>query len=573
MKAVWKICGKKADFDGIGERFGIDRVLARIIRNRDVIGDEEIALYLHGGVESLNNPHLMKDVDKAVNLLAAKKEESKHIRIIGDYDIDGICSIYVLLMGLRRVGAQVDYVIPHRINDGYGINEQLIQNAYEDGVDTIVTCDNGIAAIDQIAYGKELGMTIIVTDHHDIRFTEEEEERRYLLPNADAVVNPKQADCPYPFKGLCGAVVAWKLVCCLYEHYGISSQEAFDFIKYAAIATIGDVMVLQGENRVIVKEGLRQINTTDNLGLNMLMAVNGIERGSLTAYHVGFIIGPCLNASGRLDTARCSLDLLCADNRKDAERLAGDLKAFNDERKRLTAEFVEKAVDMIENGPLMQDTVLVVYLKDCHESIAGIIAGRLREHFYKPVLVITDAEGGLKGSGRSIEGYNMFEELLKCSDLMTKFGGHPMAAGLSLPRENLELLGRRLNKNAALTQKELTPVTWIDVPMPIDYVNEQLIEQLSLLEPFGNGNGKPVFADKNLKVSHTAVFGKNHNVLKCTLTNERGISMSAVHFGREPFRQQPMQDGDMVSVIYYPSINEYNGRRTLQLVISEIQVR
>lgn len=573
MKAVWKICGKKADFDGIGERFGIDKVLARIIRNRDVVGDEEIALYLQGGIEKLNNPHLLKDADKAVGLLAKKIEETKHIRIIGDYDIDGVCSIYVLLMGLRRVGAKVDYVIPHRINDGYGINEQLIQNAYEDGVDTIVTCDNGIAAIDQIAYGKKMGMTMIVTDHHDIRFVEEEGGRRYLVPEADAVVNPKQEDCPYPFKGLCGAVVAWKLVCCLYEHYGISGQEAFDFIKYAAIATIGDVMVLQGENRVIVKEGLRQINTTDNLGLNMLMEVNGIARGSLTAYHIGFIIGPCLNASGRLDTARWSLDLLCADNRKDAERLAGDLKAFNDERKKLTAEFVEKAVDMIENGPLKQDVVLVVYLEGCHESIAGIIAGRLREHFYRPVLVITDAEGGLKGSGRSIEGYNMFEELLKCSDLMTKFGGHPMAAGLSLPKENLELLGRRLNDNAVLTEKELTPVTWIDVPMPIDYVNEQLIEQLSLLEPFGNGNGKPVFADKNLRVGHTAIFGKNHNVLKCTLTNERGISISAVYFGREAFRQPPMQDGDMVSVIYYPSINDYNGRRTLQIVINDIRVQ
>lgn len=573
MDSIWKVYAKKADFEAIEKKYGIDRVLARIIRNRDVIGDEEIEKYLNGGRESLNNPHLLKDADKAAGIISKKVSDGVRLRIIGDYDIDGICSIYILLKGLERIGADVDYVIPHRVNDGYGINENLIKNAHDDGIDTIITCDNGIAAMAQIEYGKGLGLTIVVTDHHDIRFEEDEAgEKHYIIPSADAVVNPKQQDCPYPFKGLCGAVVAWKLVACLYEHYGISKSETEDFLKYAAIATVGDVMELKGENRIIVKEGLKQINETDNLGLNMLMEVNGIAKGALSAFHIGFVIGPCLNASGRLDTARWSLELLCADNRKDAERLAGDLKAFNDERKKLTAEFVEKAVGMIENGTLKEDNVLVVYLEGCHESIAGIIAGRLREHFYRPVLVITDAEEGLKGSGRSIEGYNMFEELLKCSHLLTKFGGHPMAAGLSLARENLEPLRRLLNENETLTQKELTPVTWIDVPMPIDYITEKLVEQISVLEPFGNGNSKPVFADKNLIVNHVSVIGKNKNTLKCTLTNERGSSISGIMFGSEEIKTLPFNNGDIISVIYYPSINEYGGRRTLQIVINDVKV-
>lgn len=572
MESIWKVFGKKADFNAIHDKFHIDPVMARIIRNRDVIGDEAIRQYLYGGVEELNNPHLLKDADKTVSILQDAIAKGEKIRIIGDYDIDGVCSIYILLTALEKVGANVDYVIPHRVLDGYGINERLIQNAYEDGVRTIITCDNGIAAMEQVVYAKQLGMRVLITDHHDLRFVEENGEKIYLVPEADAIVNPKQPDCNYPFEGLCGAVVAWKVITCLYEAYNLPKNLYLEFLKYAAIATVGDVMVLQNENRIIVKEGLKQLNETSDLGISMLMEVNGITKGTLSAYHIGFVIGPCLNASGRLDTAKWSLELLRATNRKDAEKLAGDLKAYNDERKNLTAKFVEEAIKNIENSSQIQDNVLVVYLPECHESIAGIIAGRLREHFYKPVLVITKAEDGLKGSGRSIEGYHMFEELLKCESLLTKFGGHPMAAGLSLLEENLEPLREQLNANQCLTEKELTPVTWIDVPMPIDYITEELVEQISLLEPFGNGNSKPVFADKNLCVSNVTVMGKNKNVLKCILTSANGNKIQAVSFGSEEIKKMPFNNGDLVSAIYYPSINEYNGRRSLQIILNEVRV-
>lgn len=573
MESVWKVYAKKADFEAVREKYHIDPVIARIIRNRDVTEDKAIERYLKGGLCDLHNPHLLKDADKTVDYIIRAVEKKERIRIIGDYDIDGICSIYILLTALKRAGADVDYVIPHRVNDGYGINERLIEDARKDGITTIITCDNGIAAMEQIAYAKQLGMTVLITDHHELRFTENEDgTKHYIAPQTDAIVNPKQPDCSYPYEGICGAVVAWKVVTCLYERLQIPEEEINEFLKYAAIATVGDVMVLQDENRIIVREGLKQLNTTGNLPLSVLMEVNGIAKGALTAFHIGFVIGPCLNASGRLDTAKHSLELLCADNRKDAERLAGDLKSYNDERKNLTAQNVKAAIELIENGPQKNDNVLVVYLKGCHESIAGIIAGRLREHYYKPVFVITDAEEGLKGSGRSIEGYHMFEALQKCGHLLMKFGGHPMAAGLSLPKENLERLRVELNENAQLTEKELTPVTWIDVPMPIDYITEELIEQMGVLEPFGNGNSKPVFADRNLRVNRLAVIGKNRNVLKCVLTNERGASISAIMFGGEEIINPPFQNGNVVSVIYYPSINEYQGRKSLQIVLNEVRV-
>jgi single-stranded-DNA-specific exonuclease len=487
-----------------------------------------------------------------------------------------------LLKGLTAAGARVDYVVPHRVNDGYGINERLIKDAYDAGVDTIITCDNGISAIEQIKYAKELGVTVIVTDHHDIRFEQSGDERTYILPCADAVVNPKQEDCQYPFKGLCGAVVAYKLVECLlkrlltdgFEMLKISENDFSQFmdelLEFAAIATVGDVMVLQGENRIIVREGLKLINNTDNLGLKSLMELNSISRGSLSAYHIGFVIGPCLNASGRLDSAGYAVELLLAKNKADADRLAGDLKAFNDERKKLTAEQTQAAIELVENTSLKDDNVLVVYLPKCHESIAGIIAGRLREKYYKPTLVITESEEGLKGSGRSIEGYNMFEHLLSVGDLMTKFGGHPMAAGVSLKPDKLETFRTKLNEQANLTEKELTPVEMIDVPMPLDYISEELIEQLSVLEPFGNGNEKPVFADKNLKVVSINVIGKNKNVLKLLLKNENGRVFEAVKFGVEEKELDEVHINDSISVIYYPSINEYNGKRSVQIVIKQI---
>lgn len=574
MNSVWKVYAKKADFNEIGKKYGIDPVIARIIRNRDVEGWENLERYINGSRKDLYDGFLMKDMEKGVKIIAGKIRKKTKIRIIGDYDVDGVSSIFILLKGLKRLNADVDYVIPHRIMDGYGINEKLIQDAADSGVDTIITCDNGIAAIEQIAFAKSLNMTVVITDHHDIRFKETDGEKQYIIPQADAVINPKQKDCGYPFKELCGAAVAYKFIECLCRDMQENDREFMDsLLEMAAVATVGDVMDLQGENRIIVKEGLKLLNHTKNLGLRSLMELNGISPGNLSAYHIGFIIGPCLNASGRLDTARRSLELLMADNKADADRLAGDLKAFNEERKNLTLEQTEIASEMVETTKLSKDNVLVVYLPDCHESIAGIIAGRLRERYYKPVFVITDSEEGLKGSGRSIEGYHMFEKLLMVSDLMTKFGGHPMAAGVSLPKENLEEFRRRLNEDANLTEKELTPVEWIDVAMPVDYITEELIGQLNILEPFGKGNEKPSFADRNLMVSRVNIIGKNRNVLKLQLTNERGNTIEALKFNADENMLREVKTGDLLSVIYYPSVNEFNGKKTLQIVIHEMRVQ
>ncbi|MDD6571396.1 MAG: single-stranded-DNA-specific exonuclease RecJ [Thermoflexaceae bacterium] len=574
MNSVWKVYAKKADFNEIGKKYGIDPVIARIIRNRDVEGWENLERYINGSRKDLYDGFLMKDMEKGVKIIAGKIRRKTKIRIIGDYDVDGVSSIFILLKGLKRLNADVDYVIPHRIMDGYGINEKLIQDAADSGVDTIITCDNGIAAIEQIAFAKSLNMTVVITDHHDIRFKETDGEKQYIIPQADAVINPKQKDCGYPFKELCGAAVAYKFIECLCRDMQENDREFMDsLLEMAAVATVGDVMDLQGENRIIVKEGLKLLNHTKNLGLRSLMELNGISPGNLSAYHIGFIIGPCLNASGRLDTARRSLELLMADNKADADRLAGDLKAFNEERKNLTLEQTEIASEMVETTKLSKDNVLVVYLPDCHESIAGIIAGRLRERYYKPVFVITDSEEGLKGSGRSIEGYHMFEKLLMVSDLMTKFGGHPMAAGVSLPKENLEEFRRRLNEDANLTEKELTPVEWIDVAMPVDYITEELIGQLNILEPFGKGNEKPSFADRNLMVSRVNIIGKNRNVLKLQLTNERGNTIEALKFNADENMLREVKTGDLLSVIYYPSVNEFNGKKTLQIVIHEMRVQ
>ncbi len=516
-------------------------------------GWENLERYINGSRKDFQDGFLMKDMETGVKIIADKIQKKAKIRIIGDYDVDGVSSIFILLKGLKKLNADVDYVIPHRIVDGYGINEKLIQDAADSGVDTIITCDNGIAAIEQIAFAKSLNMTVVITDHHDIRFKETDGEKQYIIPQADAVINPKQKDCGYPFKELCGAAVAYKFIECLCRSMQENDREFMDsLLEMAAVATVGDVMDLQGENRIIVKEGLKLLNHTKNLGLRSLMELNGISPGNLSAYYIGFIIGPCLNASGRLDTARRSLELLMAEHKADADRLAGDLKAFNEERKNLTLEQTEIASEMVETTELSKDNVLVVYLPDCHESIAGIIAGRLRERYYKPVFVITDSEEGLKGSGRSIEGYHMFEKLLMVSDLMTKFGGHPMAAGVSLPKENLEEFRRRLNEDANLTEKELTPVEWIDVAMPVDYITEDFISQLNILEPFGKGNEKPSFADRNLMVSRVHIIGKNRNVLKLQLTNERGNTIEALKFNADENMLREVKTGDLLSVIYYP---------------------
>ena len=563
----WMVYAKKADFQGIGRKFGIDPVIARLIRNRDVDGEEAIQSYLHGTLEELPSPWLMKDIGKAVEILRTKIAENKKIRIIGDYDIDGVTATCILLKGLRYLGAQVDTCIPDRIKDGYGLHEQLIDQAAEDGIDTIVTCDNGIAAADEIADARHRGMTVVLTDHHDVPFRDSENGREWFIPCADAVINPKQQDCPYPNKNICGAVVAWKLIWALYEKTGIDKSEILDFTELAAIATVGDVMDLQGENRIIVKHGLRQLASTLRPGLQALIRVNNLEGAEITAYHVGFVLGPCINASGRLDTATRALALLCAEKREEAEKLAGDLYDLNQSRKAMTEQGKERAIEEIEIRGLNKDRVLVVYLSECHESLAGIIAGRIRELYHKPAFVLTKAENGVKGSGRSIEAYSMYEELVKCSDLLTQFGGHPMAAGLSMAEENIERFRKRLNENCTLSEEDLIPTVMIDVPMPISYLTETLIEELKVLEPFGKGNTKPLFAQKNLCVSKLRIFGKNRNVAKMTLTDANGIGKDAVFFGEADEFAEFVSMHDTISVTYYPEINEYQGRRTLQVVI------
>lgn len=583
----WFVAAKKADFRKIGERFGIDPVIARLIRNRDHITESEIDDYLNGGLERLHSPWKLKDIKKAVKILQKKIGEKKKIRIISDYDVDGVISNYILSIGLKKCGADVDFKIPDRIVDGYGINENLILEAKKAGIDTIVTCDNGIAAIDQIAYAKELSMTVIVTDHHDIPFVEEDGEKKYLSSNADAIINPKQIECEYPFSLLCGAAVAYKLIEACYEVFGIAKEEIERMISYVAIATVCDVVDLVGENRIIAKEGLKLLNRTENIGLQELLAVNSLDDKTLSSYHLGFVIGPCINASGRLESAKLAVDLLLCEDREKAAAMAKNLKQLNDERKKMTEEGVERAIEIVETTDIGEDLVLVIYLPDCHESLAGIIAGRVREKYNKPVFVITKSEDGLKGSGRSIEAYNMFEEITKCKHFLTKFGGHPMAAGLSLPEENLDAFRSFLNENTRLTKKDIVKKVVIDVPMPIDYVSEELIEQLDLLEPFGKANQKPLFAEKNLKFLSARVLGRDRKILKYIVENERGCQMEALFFGDiEEIRQvmidkfgveqveylyQGRQNKIEMSLTYYPSVNEFRGVKTLQIIIQNYQ--
>ena len=563
----WVVAAKRADFTAIGKEFGIDPVIARLIRNRDVQDKEEIRRYLHGTVEELASPHLMKDVDEAVEILRNKIKEKKQIRIIGDYDIDGVVSTFILLKGLKRVGAYADTYIPDRVSDGYGIHEHLIEKALADGIDVIVTCDNGIAAYNEIAMAKEKGMTVIVTDHHEIPYKETENGRELIFPPADIIVNPKQPDCRYPEKRLCGAVVALKLVTALYEACGIPERELEDFIELGAIATVGDVMDLQGENRILVKEGLKRLSHTSNKGLRELIRANGLEDGEITAYHVGFVLGPCINASGRLDTAARSLKLLCAETEEEAAKLAGDLTALNQSRKALTEEGKEEAIRIVEETEIGQDRVLVIFLPDCHESLAGIIAGRIREKYNKPVFILTKGETMVKGSGRSIESYSMFDELVKCDELMEQYGGHPMAAGLSIKEENVEEFRKRLNENCTLTEKDLRPKILIDVPMPVSYINRELVEEISLLEPFGKGNTRPLFAQKGLRVLSSRILGKNRNVAKLQLSDHTGCVMEAVYFGEADEFINAVKGSNSISVTYYPEINRYQGRETLQIVI------
>lgn len=563
----WVVAAKKADFNQIGQQFHIDPVIARLIRNRDVVGEEKIREYLLGTVEEIPSPWLMKDMEKAVDILERKIQRQAKIRIIGDYDIDGVTSTYILLKGLTRIGANVDTYIPDRVADGYGIHEHLIDRAGEDRIDTIVTCDNGIAAAAEIQMAKDKGMTVIVTDHHEIPYREENGERQVILPPADAILNPKQYDCPYPNKNLCGAVVAFKYITALYERFGVPEKELEDYYELAAIATVGDVMDLQGENRILVKEGLRRLKETKNPGLQELIRANALEDAKITAYHIGFVLGPCINASGRLDTAARSLQLLNAQTIEEAAKLAGDLTALNQSRKALTEKGKEEAIRLIETTDLKNDRVLVVYLPDCHESLAGIIAGRLREKYHKPAFVLTRGETSAKGSGRSIESYSMYEELVKCADLMVQFGGHPMAAGLSIKEENIEAFRRQLNENCTLTEEDLRPKIVIDVPMPVSYITKELVEQISLLEPFGKGNTKPVFAQKGLRVLDSSILGKNKNVVKVKLLDPQGVPMEGIYFGEAEEFAGFLKEHDTIAVTYYPEINRFRGRESLQIII------
>lgn len=584
VQEKWVVAAKKADFKGIAERFGIDQVTARIIRNREVIEDEAIEKYLHGTLDDLNNPAQMKDIVRAAEILREKIEQGKPICILGDYDIDGIQSVYILYSALKRCNAHVDYVIPDRIVDGYGVNERLVHQAKEDGIDTLLTCDNGIAAFQEIALAKELGMTVIITDHHEVPYEEQEDgSRSYRIPPADAVVNPKQPDCHYPYKNLCGAAVAFKLVQMLYREMGFSDREAFTYLENTAFATVGDVMDLQGENRILVKEGLKALNQTQNYGMRALAAKNQIPLGTIKAYHIGFVLGPCLNASGRLDTAKRALQMLLAEDEYQAAEYAGDLYDLNVSRKELTEQGVQQAKELVEHMGLIKDKVLVIYLPDCHESLAGIIAGRIREQYNRPVFVLTKSEDGVKGSGRSIEQYSMYEEMSKCRELFTKYGGHPMAAGLSMPEEHVELLRLRLNENAVLTEEDLRGKIIIDVPMPLSYISKELIEELNILEPFGKSNEKPVFADRDIEILSVRILGKNQNVCRMQVKSADSPVMTAVYFGEirkflnflegkygSRVLAQAMAgegSGMKVSFVYYPEINKYNGKESIQIVV------
>lgn len=583
----WVLLRKGADFEGIGKRFQISPRLACLIRNRDVIGDEAIAQYLNGTIVDLYDGMLMKDMDKAVDILREKIAEQKRIRVIGDYDIDGVNATYILLEGLEKLGAEVDSDIPSRMKDGYGLNVELIERAYRDGIDTIITCDNGIAAAGEIAYGKRLGMTIVVTDHHEVPFEEEEDGKNYLLPPADAVIDPKQPGCEYPFKGLCGAAIAYKLVEALWEATGGDAEDLDYLIENVAIATVGDVMELEDENRIFVKEGLQMLKRTHSPGLRSLIACTGVDKDRIGAYHIGFVLGPCMNASGRLDTAKRTLDLLRAKAGKEADILAGDLKALNDSRKEMTDIAVEQARQIVDTTKAGQDRVLVLYLPGCHESLAGIVAGRIRERYYRPAIILTDAEEGIKGSGRSIEAYNMYEELSRCKDLLTKFGGHKLAAGMSLAKENIEELRRTLNDNCRLEPKDMAEKVVIDMELPFSCVTEELVEELTLLEPFGKGNTKPVFAARNVELISGRILGKNRNVLKLQVKDSSQTAMEAVCFrgaeqmlslleeryGKEAVDLLMKGRGSQMklSVTYYPDMNEYMGKRTVQIVITHYQ--
>lgn len=579
----WIEIRKGGNFMEMAKKYGIDPLIARIIRNRDITDEKEITEYLYGGKEALHNPHLLKDVDKAAEIIAEGITEKKAMRIIGDYDIDGVNATYILLEGIRRCGGNVDAAIPDRMKDGYGINEHLIEQALSDGKELLITCDNGIAAIDEINFAKEKGMTVVVTDHHEIPYRNTEQGKEFLRSNADAIVNPKQKDCLYPCKGICGAVVAWKLVQVLYERMDIPVEEADVFIENAGFATVGDVMDLTGENRILVKLGLKALEHTKNPGMKALIAKNKLSDKPLSAYHIGFVLGPCINASGRLDTAKRSLELLLERDEVKASALAGELVELNESRKYMTQQETQKALEQIEKEGQEKDKVLVVYLPECHESLAGIIAGRIREAYQRPVFVLTKGEEGVKGSGRSIEAYSMFDKMTEVAELFTKYGGHPMAAGLSMKEEDIDKLREQLNQKAELSKEDMAEVVRLDAVLPMSYFTADTIRQLSVLEPCGKSNTKPVFADRNIKITRANIVGVNRNVLKLHLLDSRGNPVAGVYFGEvekflaflsEKFGREEVdaamhgrENSIQFAAVYEPSVDTYGGRESVQAII------
>ncbi len=575
---------KRADFNELGKKFAISPVLARLIVNRGHQSEEEIDRYLNCDLNHLYDGRKMKDMEKAVEYITNAVKSGEIIAIGTDFDNDGILSGYTLSCAIERIGGSTLLYAPDRVSEGYGLNRRIIDEAYAAGSRFIITCDNGIAAFDAVTYAKDKGMTVIVTDHHEVAFEEKEDlTREFILPKADAVVNPKQEDCPYPFKGLCGAGVVFKLICLLYETFNIPMEEAYQLLEFTAIATVADVMDLVGENRIIVKYGLSLLKNTNNLGLRALMEECSLNVDRLSSYHIGFVIGPCFNAAGRLDTASMAFDLLKAKTEEQAKKMAKELRELNESRKDMTIRGLEQALELIENSSIKDDKVILVKLEHTHESLVGIIAGRIREQYHKPALVFVDVEDGIKGSGRSIEAYNMFEELLKCKELLSKFGGHPMAAGLSLPAKNLEKLRKQLNENTTLTDSDLVSIVKIDVPLPIGYLNIPFIDELERLEPFGKANVKPVFAEQHFRVRKAMILGKNQNVLKLNINNLDGDSVEALYFGNidqfnefveEEFGKEEvrkMYQGQFneidLAFTYYPSINEYMGKQTVQIII------
>lgn len=583
----WLLRNRKVDLKAMSDKYKISQLLCKLMVNRDITDDNIINSYINPVYENLHSPKTMKDIALAVNIIKRKIQENKKIRIIGDYDVDGIISVFILYTALKECGANVDYEIPDRIKDGYGINENIVKTAYDEDVDTIITCDNGISAIDQIQYAKNLGLTVIVTDHHDVPFVEENGVRTFISSQADAIINPKQIECEYEFKSICGAGVAFKLMEVLYEELGMNKEECYKLIEFVAIATVCDVVDLIDENRIFVKNGLNMLNNTTNIGIKALKKASGLEDKEITAYHLGFVIGPCLNASGRLDSAKKGLELLLMENYEDAENLAQEIVDLNDARKKMTKEGVDRAINIIDSTEINNDKILVVYIPDIHESLAGIVAGRVKEKYNKPTIILTKSEEGVKGSARSIEEYNMFEGLLACKELLDKFGGHPMAAGLSLQEDKVDELRKELNNKCKLTDEDLTRKIMIDASLPLEYLNINLIKELDVLEPFGKGNAKPVFGVRDVKVTKAMLLGKDKNILKLRLLTNNNLTIDAMIFndlenfenkviekyGNEGLDNLYNKSNNNISMdfTFYPSINEWNGNKSIQIIVNGIR--